>query len=127
MTITLTLAVRRLPTLSFEEFDDYWQNVHGPLIARHAAALGYLSYVQIPTSLRGLSLAIGAARGVPEPFDGIAQIDFASAESMLEHARSPEVAELNEQILADERRFIDLSRSPLMLGDQRRIHPASAE
>jgi hypothetical protein len=125
MTITLTMCVRRRASLSFEEFDDYWQNVHGPLLRGSAAALGYLSYVQIPTTLVGLTRAMGASRGAPEPFDGIAQIGFASVESMLAHGRAPEVAELNRRILEDEARFIDLANSPLMLGDVRVMHPAA--
>jgi uncharacterized protein (TIGR02118 family) len=123
MTIILTMCVRRRASLSPEEFDDYWQNVHGPLIRASAEALGYQGYRQIPTTLVGLARALGASRGAPEPYDGIAQIEFASVDAMLAQARSPEVQELNRRILEDEGRFIDLANSPIMLGDLRVIHP----
>src|SRR2546430_8801425 len=37
--IRLTYVLRRLPSLSRAEFQQYWRNTHGPLIAKHATTL----------------------------------------------------------------------------------------
>src|SRR5690349_13263560 len=33
--IRLTYVLRRRPGMSLAEFQDYWRNTHGPLVARH--------------------------------------------------------------------------------------------
>ena len=45
--IRLVFLLRRAPHLSLEEFQTYWRDTHGPLVASHATALGMLRYVQV--------------------------------------------------------------------------------
>ena len=44
--IKIVFCVRRLPTLSPDEFYRYWLESHGPLVRRHAAALRIRRYTQ---------------------------------------------------------------------------------
>ena len=47
--IRLVFALRRKPTLSRAEFQDYWLNKHAPLVASFASDLDILRYVQTHT------------------------------------------------------------------------------
>jgi len=125
--IKITFAVMRRPDIDLEEFDRYWREDHAALLLRHRRALGFVRYSQTPTSHRGLIAAMASQRGCLAPFDGVADMWFASTESMLEHGRSAESQAANVEILTDEARFIDLSRSSLMIGDERPIHPAPGD
>ena len=45
--LKLTFCLRRLPSLSLAEFQDYWLNKHGPLVSSLQPALGMVRYVQL--------------------------------------------------------------------------------
>ena len=45
--IKLTFALVRLPHLSREQFQDYWLNTHGPLVASVRETLRIRRYVQL--------------------------------------------------------------------------------
>jgi len=47
--IRLTYVLRRIPRLSLYEFQRYWLETHGPLVSKHASALGVRGYVQVHT------------------------------------------------------------------------------
>src|SRR5262249_13988947 len=47
--IRLTYVLRRLPTLSRQEFQQYWRQTHGPLVAKHAQTLACRKYIQVHT------------------------------------------------------------------------------
>jgi uncharacterized protein (TIGR02118 family) len=118
--LKLVFCLRRRPELSREEFQLYWRETHGPLVRRHAAALGLERYVQVHTAHDDLGAALRASRGAPEPYDGVAELwwkDRAAFEAAL---AQPEAQRAGAELLADERRFIDLARSPLWLGEE---HP----
>jgi len=115
--IKLTFCLRRRPDLSVEEFHRYWKDVHGPLVAERAAALGVRRYQQVHTlDVAGLHEALQARNGgAPAPFDGIAEIWIDSLEDFT--AGTPEARRAAAELLEDERRFIDLPNSPMWLGE----------
>jgi len=117
--IKLAFALHRLPELSREEFQTYWFETHGPLVARHAKELGIERYVQLHTSSTPLNEALRASRGAPQPFDGIAELWFESESAMAASMQTPEGIAAGRALLEDERRFIDLERSPLWLAEER--------
>lgn len=117
--ISLVFCLRRRPDLSLEQFDAYWRDVHGPLVREHAGILGVRRYVQHPAGYSGVAQALGAARGGMASIDGVAQAWYDSIESFVEHGRDPEVRRVAAIITEDESRFIDLSSSALLLGDER--------
>ena len=46
--IKLTYCLRRKPGMTWDEFSDYWRNVHAPLVAERAAVLGIKRYQIFP-------------------------------------------------------------------------------
>jgi uncharacterized protein (TIGR02118 family) len=122
--LKLTFCLHRLPGLSREEFQRYWRETHGPLVRRHAAALGLLRYVQVHAGHDELGVALRSSRGGPEPYDGVAELwwrDRAGFEAAL---ATPEAQRAGAELLADEKSFIDLARSPLWIGEEHELFAA---
>jgi uncharacterized protein (TIGR02118 family) len=118
--LKLTFCLRRKPELSREAFQRYWRETHAPLVRGFASALGIERYVQVHTAHDDLGAALREGRGGPEPYDGVAELwwrDRAAFEAAL---ATPEARHAGAELLADERRFIDLAHSPLWLGEE---HP----
>lgn len=114
--IKLTFCLRRLPHLSRTEFQDYWLNTHGPLVASVRDALKIRRYVQLHSLADTDNAPFAVARGAPEPYDGVAQLWWDSLEDLA--SSSPEAIAAGALLLEDERKFIDLPRSPLWLGEE---------
>jgi uncharacterized protein (TIGR02118 family) len=119
--IKLAYPLRRLTRLSQAEFQKYWFEVHGPLVRQHADALAILRYVQLHTLEDPLNDALRASRGAPEPYDGIAELWWRSREELEAAFRSPQGQKASALLLEDERKFIDLPRSPLWVAQERLI------
>jgi uncharacterized protein (TIGR02118 family) len=112
--VHLVFCLRRLQHLSREEFQRYWRETHAPLVRAHAAALGIRRYVQAHSIDDPVADGARAARGGPEPYDGVAELWF-DADELLARMQTPSAIEASRSLLADERRFIDLSQSPIFL------------
>ncbi len=119
--VKLTFCLHRLAHLSREEFQRYWFEVHAPLVRTHARALRIQRYVQLHTTDTPFNEALRATRGGPEEFDGIAELWWASLADLAEAVASPEGQAAGAALLEDERRFIDLARSPLWLSEEKPI------
>ena len=113
--LKLTFCLRRLPTLSLAEFQDYWLNKHGPLVRSLQPALGMVRYVQLHRRDDDLADGMRKVRSAPEPYDGVAELWWESEETYRAARRNPEAREAGRKLLEDEARFIDLPRSPLWL------------
>ncbi len=121
--LKLLFCLRRLPHLSREEFQRYWIERHGPLVRSHAATLGIRRYVQTHTLTHPLNVALQASRGGPEEYDGVAELWWDSADALAAATATPEGQAAGAALLADERTFIDLARSPLFVATE---HPIVA-
>ncbi len=119
--IKLTFCLVRLPHLSREEFQDYWLNKHGPLVASVAQTLQIRRYVQLHSGAPELSAGIRESRDAPPEYDGVAELWFDSVEAVIENGRRPEAQAAGALLLEDEKRFIDLPRSPLWWGEEKVI------
>jgi uncharacterized protein (TIGR02118 family) len=108
----LTYALHRLPGMSREEFQHYWWNTPGLLVREHAAAR-LRRYVQVHTSPDAETYPARAARGAPEPYDGVAILWY---DDSLPGRNPEEAARIGPLIRDDEAKFIDHSRSPLWVG-----------
>lgn len=107
--IKIIFCLKRLPTMTRAEFQDYWRNVHAPLVAKRAPLLGIRRYVQAHTLDDATFVRLSQSRGGHPPFDGVAEIWFSDTpEGTLEERRAA-----SQELLADEQRFIDLSASPI--------------
>jgi uncharacterized protein (TIGR02118 family) len=119
--VKLVFCVRRRPDIGAGEFHRYWRDVHGPLVAGVAPALGIRRYVQVHTLSTPLNDVLAASRQSPECFDGVAELWFDSGDAISTATSTPEGAAAGELLLADERRFIDHSRSPLFIAEEHEV------
>jgi uncharacterized protein (TIGR02118 family) len=119
--LKLVFCLHRQPHLSREEFQRYWFEQHGPLVRSHAAALGIRRYVQLHTTGDELNALLRAGRGGPEPFDGIAELWWDDRAALERALGSPGGQAAGRALLEDERRFIDLARSPLWVSVERPV------
>ncbi len=119
--VKLTFCLRRLPHLSRAEFQAYWRGTHADLVAERAEVLRIRRYVQVYTAdLDGLHRAFQARNlGAPEAFDGIAELWLDSVDDLTSDA--PEVRAATAELLADEKNFIDLERSPMWVSEEHEI------
>jgi len=119
--IKLTFCLHRLPDLTREAFQRYWFQSHAPLVARHREALRIRRYVQMHAATTDLNAVIRAGRGAPEMYDGVAELWWDSFDDLGAATQSPEGQAAGLALLEDERKFIDLARSPLFFGEERVI------
>jgi len=123
--IKLIFFAARLPHLTPGEFDAYWRDHHAPLVASHARTLRIRRYVQTaPLGDAARDEAIRAPRGGGAfAYDGLGELWWDSFADMDANRRTPQALAALAEILADERRFIDFSRSQIWFGTERTILP----
>ena len=114
--IKLTFCLRRLAHLTREEFQDYWLNTHGPLIQRHAQAMKVRRYVQLHTADDPSNDFLRKIRGAQEAYDGLAELWWDSREDFDGAFTTPEGKAAGREILADEAKFLDPTRSAVWIG-----------
>ncbi|MGH6870907.1 MAG: EthD domain-containing protein [Rhizomicrobium sp.] len=117
--IKLTFCLHRLPALSREEFQSYWFDKHAPLVASHRDALRIRRYVQKHSATTPFNEAIRDGRGAPQMYDGVAELWWDSLDDIAAATATPEGQAAGAALLEDERKFIDLARSPLFLGEEK--------
>lgn len=114
--IKLTFCLIRLPHLSRQQFQDYWRDTHAPLVMEHRQALGFRQYVQSHTISDAARLPLALSRGSGGlDYDGVAQFWWDDMATLGAAGATPEGQRAGELLLEDERRFIDLARSPIFL------------
>jgi len=113
-----TFCLHRRDGLSHDEFVAYWRDVHAPLVLEVADVLGIVGYRQVHTVAARANRGLQASRGGPEPYDGVAEAWFVDLSSALAAFASPEGTVAWQRLADDERRFIDLDRSPIFFGDE---------
>ena len=116
--VKLVFCLHRLPNLSREEFQAYWRETHAPLVRGHAATLRIRRYVQVHTAGHPLSGVLRDSRGGPEGYDGVAELWWDSFDDLAAATSTDAGRAASLALLEDERRFIDLARSPLFLGEE---------
>ncbi len=114
--IRLTFVLRRKPGMSRAEFQQYWREVHGPLVASHATALAMHRYVQVHTLDDPINDQLAGARGGMEPvYDGVAEVWWTNREALAGTFGTEAGRAAAQELVEDEARFIDLAQSPLWL------------
>ena len=118
--IKLTFCLVRLPHLSREEFQSYWYNQHGPLVASVKEALKIRRYVQTHSLPVEVADSLRTTRDAPAGYDGVAQLWWDSFADMARPGDA-DAAKASQLLLEDERTFIDLPKSPLWWGTERSV------
>lgn len=119
--VKLTFCLHRLPHLTREAFQKYWLETHAPLVRRHRETLHIRRYVQFHSATTELNDIIRAGRGAPEMYDGVAELWWDSFAALRTATATPEGQAAGLELLEDERKFIDLARSPLWFGEEKTI------
>lgn len=115
-------SLRRRPEMTRDEFQAYWRDHHAPLVSRHAEALRLRRYVQTHARSSELAAAQSAARGSePDAYDGQAELWWDSLDDIAAAISTPAGQQAAIALLEDERRFIDLERSPLWIGEEHAV------
>jgi uncharacterized protein (TIGR02118 family) len=121
--VKLVFALRRRPELTLAEFQTYWRDTHAPLVRSHADTLRIRRYVQVHTTDTPINAALQVSRGGPEPCDGVAELWWDSVDDFIAGSSSPEGQAAAAELLDDERKFIDLTNSPLWIGEEHQVRP----
>jgi uncharacterized protein (TIGR02118 family) len=117
--IKLTFALSRRAEFTLEAFRAYWFDHHAPLVASVKDTLRIRRYVQSHSLSEELSAPLREARGGPAGFDGVAQLWWDSLEDVAAATSDPAGIEAGRRLLEDERKFIDLARSPLWWSEEK--------
>lgn len=99
------VILRRKPGMSIEDFRNYWQHLHGPLIAKIPGLLHYTQY-HVTSELLD---------STDEPIDGIAELWFESEEAQQRAYKTPEY----EAVVKDEPNLFEM--------DSHFVHPVMAD
>jgi hypothetical protein len=116
--IRLNYYVRRKSGLTVEEFQQHWRETHGPIWAKFADLLGVRRYVQVP-DLPDHPISAGYKEGylvTGEPYDGVSVACWAEIAVLERALASDEGRDAWNEILEDEREFVDHKRSMLSFG-----------
>jgi len=121
--LKLIMCVRRRPELTREQFDSHWRDRHAPLVRQHSTVLGIRKYIQtIPLPNPVAQTALQNGRGTePVDFDGCAELWWDDLESHLAARKTQEGLRALQELIEDERRFVDLARSQLWYGQERKV------
>jgi uncharacterized protein (TIGR02118 family) len=107
-------ALRRLSTLSRQEFADYWRGVHGPLIVALSSDLGIVKYVQCHAVDSDGETSL----------DGVAEVRFESREDQGRRNTDPVFHTVMEHVRADEANFIVRDLTIVCWGHDTLLMPA---
>lgn len=121
--LKLIMCAKRLGTLSRAEFDHHWSEIHAPLVRKHMAVLGIRRYIQtVPFDNDAAQNGIQQGRGtLPVDFDGCAELWWDNLDAHLATRQTEEGRLALQELMADEKTFVDLSRSLLWYGEERAI------
>jgi uncharacterized protein (TIGR02118 family) len=114
--IRLVYVLRRKAGMSLDQFQQYWRETHGPLVAKHSTTLNLLRYVQVHTLEDPINDQLAGQRGgMEKPYDGVAELWWANRDAFAAAMAGSAGQTAGRELLEDEARFIDLPASPLWL------------
>ena len=109
--IKLVMCLFRRSDMTRAEFQDYWQNQHGPFFQENAATMRAKRYIQSHTIDSPLNEGMRESRGMLPEYDGVAEVWFDSEEDLMEAMGSEDMQQLSAALLEDEGKFVDHSKS----------------
>jgi len=120
--LKLVYCVRRRADVSPEAFRKYWLESHGPLVRKHAHALGAQRYVQSHTlDSPLLNAAAQQPRGSKSAYDGITEVWWESQEALTAALSTPQGESANRALAEDEGRFCDLPNCSVFFTEEHTI------
>ena len=119
--IKTTICLRRKLGTSREAFLEYWHNEHAKLVRELSADLKIARYVQSHGLDNEVSAIVRHSRGGPEMYDGIGEAWFESLEVLQSLQFDEKAMNAMVRLIEDERKFIDLARSPFWVCEEHLI------
>ncbi|MAE95830.1 MAG: hypothetical protein CL910_14330 [Deltaproteobacteria bacterium] len=119
--IKLVYCVRRRADVPAPEFHRYWLEEHGPLVRGFAEDMRAVRYVQSHTTLPEINEGFRTGRGLAEPYDGITEVWWESADALAAGGATEAGREAARRLQEDEASFIDFSRSRVFLTEEHEI------
>ena len=122
--LKLIFCIHRNSNMTREEFHHYWLVEHASLVKKLACKLGAIRYVQSHTYESVIAdKANGARNSALELFDGITEFWWKKEEDFFPQGSSVnDVFSAQKQLLEDEKKFIDLSRSVIFMAKEFEIY-----
>ncbi|MDB5967865.1 MAG: ethyl tert-butyl ether degradation protein EthD [Hydrocarboniphaga sp.] len=114
----LIFCLHRLPELSALQFQDYWKHQHAPLVRELAPILKIRRYIQTYPFFDEKLYTASKVRGGAAGYDGVAELYWESIDDLRSTATDLDAIKAGRRLLEDERKFIDLPRSPLLFADE---------
>lgn len=112
--IRLTYLLRRQPAMSRADFQKYWREVHGPLVAGCGHIFNILRYVQGHTLEDGQIDTTSGPRGkMEQPYDGVEEFWWMKREDLVSALNSDRGKTAFRHLVEDEAKFIEHPNSPL--------------
>lgn len=108
--IKLVIFLHRKEGISHEDFVDYWQNKHGPLVTRLKDKLRVKKYVQNILHPGPLQDGMNSRLQTPPVCDGIAESWYKSAADLATLREDPEAVKALDELFQDELQFLDHSK-----------------
>jgi len=119
--VKLVYCLRRRSDVPAEEFRRYWLEKHGPRVRGFAEALRARKYVQSHTLDSPLNAVLTESRGMESPYDGITEVWWDDMKQLEAGFGSSEGQAASNDLIEDEARFIDLSKSRIFLTEEHTI------
>ncbi|WP_321336127.1 EthD domain-containing protein [Breoghania sp.] len=121
--LKMITCIKKLPELSLADFYSHWHSPHAALIRKHADVLGIRHYVQnAPYGDGSAQKALEFGRSAPSfGFDGCAELWWDDLESHLSARKTCAGKKALQEIIEDEKRFVDLESSLLWYCSERPI------
>lgn len=130
MTIKLVFALRERSEHSLEEFQKYWRETHGPLVASFQTVLQMTRYVQVHRTPGEVDDGVRSSRAslnllTKDPvFDVVDHYWFEGSQNeVVERFKSTEGQKAWKAILQSEQKYIDFENSTLIFVQPRIIIP----
>ena len=118
--LKLTFCMRRLPHLTREEFQNYWEKQHPHSASPNAAELlGIRKYVQVFPISEEENRQVKEIRNGMDEFDGVAEIWIDDLETFTTKWKKGEGKEAFGAFLEDEKNFVDWERSVCFLAEEK--------
>ena len=119
--IKFIMCLTRHPSMSREEFKDYWLNKHGPFFMENADAMGAKKYIQSHTLNSPLNEGLRSSRGMLPEYDGVAEVWFDSEQALMDGMSTPEGQKLGAALLEDESNFVDHAKSAAFIVEEHEL------
>jgi len=113
--IKVVYCLTRKEGTTRQEFQDYWLGHHADKVRARAEAIGMTRYVQSHSYDTPMNAGMADARGGLEGYDGIMEGWWESEEQALAALTTSAGQQAMADLLDDEGRFIDFSRSPIFM------------